>query len=148
MEKSDSESEQPEEKKQKKKKSEKRWNMPTKPMNAFFIFRNERANAYREENACKYTEATSALAEMWSKMSEEEKMPYTKEATDLKVLYEQQMKDVKELGHYFLADGTKQVPGSPVLKKSKRVEEKGEKRKPKKEERMSKREGKSKESKK
>lgn len=73
----DSSSESSESDSDRKKKKKKKSNRPKRPMSSFFFFANERRQNLRDKNPeLKVTDVTKTLADMWKKMSEEEKRQY------------------------------------------------------------------------
>lgn len=80
-----------------KKKQKKDPNAPKRCQSAYFMWLNENRSKIKKDGDS-VADTAKRAGEMWKSLSEEEKKPYEKKATDDKIRYESEMKEYKSSG--------------------------------------------------
>ena len=98
--------------------------LPVKPKKnciPFMFFVKEKSKAILVEHNCKSAAGSlKILGEMWGKMSDEDKTPYTEQSAKDKQRQLAQIKEMEENGFFIMADGSKStdhVKKPKVIKK-------------------------------
>lgn len=100
--------------------------LPKKPTSAYFFFNQQYIKNVREKDAAiTQTEGAKLAGTKWGTMSEKEKTPFEKQATDDKVRFDKQTKELETKGFFKMDDGTKSTdPANAHLAKKDKTKSK------------------------
>ena len=80
---------------------------PKYPKSAYMFFTSATQSKLMKDKLLSFSEAAKENAEIWKKMSDEEKKPYTALCLEDKTRRENQIQELKSKGYFTLPDGTK-----------------------------------------
>ena len=93
---------------------------PPQPTSAYIYFSVAMAPKIKAEQKCSHLEAMKLAGATWKALSEEDKAPFYKKASEDKARYEEQMKMFNAKGYFMLSDGTKSTDYDLQLDKKKK----------------------------